>query len=286
MFIYKNRRRIVCLTLLSFFSVQISTAHAKDKLIMDIGYYSDDVKKRLESVTPRLQEAFAKNGLSVSVTTTQAGTTTPSTPIKWDFAISNFVIVTMQRFNNIPITPIFWSKNCSFEAVAYSLDSNASMQNMHNKKILVFGYGYPTLSVLKAINDWKLSKAQLYITDKPNIAGRALADKKVDLLISDTVWDVDEKKHIPTVFGPVVDSARYKQLSITDYKYPCRALSVANKVSEKNVELIKKTVADDSHPALKRFDLINAAEAEKLVATLKDPKLKEISAKLIKYKEK
>lgn len=286
-----NKMSITSLTLLSLILwpkayAQTNKSPVSQKLKMDIGYFAEVTKMRLIDGIPSMQEAFAKRGLPVEISVTKAGTSTPKTPVTWDLAISNFVLVSMQRKNKIAITPIFLAKDCQFEVAAFATNPNAMMDNLKNKKVLVYGFGYPTSSILRAIKEWGLSDASIEITNIPGQAQNALLQKKFDLLVTDTVVNSTDKTHIPTVFGPTHDKEKFKQVALTDYKYPCRSISVANKVSPKNVELIKKVVADGAHPNLKRFDLINSKEAAKLEATLNDPSFAKIAAKMTEYKEK
>lgn len=287
----KKKMKVAGLFLIPFFLqpavyAEDKRAPAAQKLKMDIGYFAELTKERMVKGIPSLKATFAKRGLDIDVSITKAGTSTPKTPVPWDFAISNFVMVTMQRKNNIPITPIYWAKDCQFEAVAYASSPTVIMDTLKDKKILIYGFGYPTASILRALKEWGLSDATLEITNVPGVAQNALLLKKVDLLVTDTVVNTNEKTHVPTVFGAKQDQDKFKQVAITEYKYPCRALSVASKVSPKNVELIKKVVADSSHQVLKRFDLVNQAEAAKLEATLNDSSLTKIAAKITEYKEK
>ena len=252
-------------------------------LKMDLGYFAESTKVSLTEQKPLLEKAFADNGLSVSVSLTKAGVSTPKMPVKWDLAMTNFVLVSMQRKNQIPVTPIFWAKDCSFEASAFTLGGSMVISSYEKKKVLIYGFGYPTASVLRAIDDWKLSNATLYLTDDPMAALDAMLNKKVDLLISDTTVRESDGLRTAIVFGPRFDKERYQIVSKTNYKYPCRVLSVANKVSPKDVELIKKVVAMAPNIVLKRFDLINPEERKKLESTFQWKALEKIESKILPY---
>ena len=278
---------------LSFKGIEHLYAAENDKktksaspLIMDLGYFSETTKQGFIEQRPLLEKAFADNGLNVTVSLTRAGTSTPKTPVKWDLAITNFVLVSMQIRNKIPITPIFWAKDCRFEATAFTSSGSMVMSSYEKKKILIYGFAYPTASILRAINDWGLSNAILYITDDAVEAQSALLNKKVDLLISDSTVRESDGLYTAIVFGPQFDKKKYQIVSMTYYKYPCRALSVTDKVSSKDVDLIKKIVALAPSPLLKRFDTVNLAERRSLEATFQWETLNKIESKIIPYPKK
>ena len=270
---------LISTTLILIYS-SFSGVRAADskQLKMTLGYFSASGKEIVIKNAIDLEKSFLAHGLNVKVYAIKAGTYTPESPIEWDFAVSNFVTVAAQMKNKAQVEPVFWTRDCYFEAEAYTAGGSVVPVTYATKKIALYGIGYKTPSLLRAIHDWGFSNAQLFFTSDPEQAVKALENKEVDLLISDSIHSLGSDSFAVALGNK--DQKIFQRVASTNYKYPCKVLSVHTTLPKSVIDRFIKAVAVSKSPLLKRFDLVNQQDLKKMKSTLDWQQLKLIEDKI------
>ena len=246
---------------------------------MNVAYFSERNKKPFETQIPELVKRFKKNGLRVDINFYKAGTTTPADKVEWDFSVSNTISVLTQRSNGQKIEPLLWDDNCYANAVAIAAqNSNLTLQEFgqKNKKILVYGFGYQSGIVLRAIKEWGLEGATLYSTNDDVAALTLLKQGDYDLIISDANSHKDVKI-MSTVIGRKYEEFAVKIVAQTNYQVHCRMISYSASVDKEAVEKFKKGIENFESMVWSNLVKVNMSEFDSLASEFKWDELNQIN---------
>ena len=200
--------------------------------------YRDASKDRLEKDHPIIEKAFRDSGLNLKINSQTAGIIVPSDKLSWDFSMSNTIVVIMQRQSGNNVIPVFWNKKCSFDTVALiPKDSTLTLENLKDKKIGIFNFGYISVSSLAALKFWKLDGATLLSEkDGPKLV-EDLMNKKVDVILTNAnVFGADQPTIDTQLIGSKFDLYNVKILKTFHTNVPCRMVSANGELDKKTIE--------------------------------------------------
>ncbi len=253
---------------------------SSSSLIFEVGSTAKKGKDRFAKEIPLIEKNFKENGLNVSITQVLAGTNTLSDKVHWDFTMSTTMFVLMQRKNGLPVEPLAWSKGCTQNAIGISLlDNTDTISNMRDKKIIMYGFGYNTGTVLRAIKDWNLEKAQLFTTTDGANALQLLFNKEADMLISDAAFFQDNKDS--NIVGTEYERNNLKIIASTNYSTPCRIVAYSGPRAEAGTkEKFLATLKNSKLELLANLTLIDKSEFDKLASEFDWAELDKINTQI------
>lgn len=250
-------------------------------LIFEVGSTAQKGKDRFAKEVPILEEKFKEKGLNIKINQVLAGTNSLSDNVNWDFTMSTTMFVLMQRKYGLPVEPLAWAKGCRQNAVALTLSDNpAAISDMSDKKVIIFGFGYNTGTVLRAIKEWKLENAQLYASNEDAHALQLLNNKEADMIISDAVFYQNVKDS--NIVGTNYERGNIKVIASTNYDTPCRIIAYSGpKVDSGVKEKFLATLKNANHELLGNMIPVDRSEFDKLALEFNWDELNKINAEIL-----